>query len=316
VLAAAIGASGAHPARAAGTYPDRAVRLIVPFSTGGATDIMARRLAQHFTEDLKQPLVIENRGGAGGIIGTQLAAQAPADGYTLLFASSAQLAINPSLYKHVPYDPVRSFAPVMLVGATPNVLLATPASGIDSLATLIARAKAHPGEISFASPGIGSTADLAAQLLQQRTGISLINVPYKGGGAVMMDALGGQMSVILVAIPSISGYAQSGKLKALAVTSAHRSPILPNVPTISETLPGFEAVGWYGILAPAGTPPDIIAKLHAELAAAVEAPDVRRAFAAQGIEPLGGSAQYFGEYIRSEGVKWAKVIKASGARAN
>jgi len=294
-------------------YPDHPVRLIVPFSVGGATDIMARQISRYFLEDLKQPLVIENRGGAGGMIGTELVAHAPPDGYTLLFASSAQLAVNPSLYAHVRYDSLRDFDPILLIGATPNVILASPASGIDSIAALVARAKAKPGALNFASPGVGSTAHLSAEMLQQQTGIKLVHVPYKGGGAVLMDALGGETPVVVVAIPSIVGYAQSGKLVPLAVTGPRRSAVFPAVPTVAETLPGFEAVAWYGIVAPAGTPPAILLKLKNALQAIIKREDVQKAYAAQGIEPIDPSID-FAAYLKSERVKWAHVIELSGAR--
>lgn len=294
-------------------YPDHPVRLIVPFSVGGATDIMARQIARYFQEDLKQPLVIENRGGAGGMIGTELVARAPADGYTLLFASSAQLAVNPSLYAHVPYDSVKDFAPILLIGATPNVILASPGSGIDSIATLVAHAKDQPGALNFASPGVGSTAHLSAEMLQQQTGIKLVHVPYKGGGAVLMDALGGETPLMVVAIPSIVAYAQSGKLVPLAVTGPRRSAVFPAVPTVAETLPGFEAVAWYGIVAPAATPPAIVLKLRNALRDILKQKDLQKAYAAQGIEPIDPSID-FAAYLKSERVKWAHVIELSGAR--
>ena len=312
-FACTIAISLANHAQSIEHFPSRPVRLVLPFSPGGTTDIMSRLLSVKFHEETGQPLIVDNKPGAGGMIATELVQRAPADGYTLLFGSSAQLALNPSLYSNIRYDPVRDFAPVALLGATPNVLLAHPSQPMRSLADMIAQARAKPGQLSFASPGSGSTAHLAAELLKQQAGINIVHVPDRGAGPAVTDALGGQLPLIFVAIPSIVQQAKADKLRPLAVTGARRSPALPDVPTVAETLPGFEAVGWYGVLAPAGTPPEAIARLHATLRKITAMPDVRAAWAAQGIDMLGGSPEEFSAYLKVELRKWTQVIKSSGA---
>ena len=295
-------------------FPSRPVRLVLPFSPGGTTDIMSRLLSVKFQEETGQALVVDNKPGAGGMIATELVARAPGDGYTLLLGSSAQLALNPALYANVRYSPLRDFTTVALLGATPNVLLAHPSLPVHNLAELLALARSKPGTLSFASPGSGSTAHLAAELLKQRAGIDLIHVPYRGGGPALTDALGGQVPLIFVAIPSIVAPAKAGRLRPLAVSGLKRSSALPDVPTLAETLPGFDAVGWYGVVAPAATPPDVVNRLHGVLRRITAMPDVRVAWAQQGIDVLGGSPEEFAEYLRSELPKWAEVIRRSGAK--
>ena len=295
-------------------FPSRPVRLVLPFSPGGTTDIMSRLLSVKFQEETGQALVVDNKPGAGGMIATELVARAPGDGYTLLLGSSAQLALNPALYANVRYSPLRDFTTVALLGATPNVLLTHPSLPVHNLAELLALARSKPGTLSFASPGSGSTAHLAAELLKQRAGIDLIHVPYRGGGPALTDALGGQVPLIFVAIPSIVAPAKAGRLRPLAVSGLKRSSALPDVPTLAETLPGFDAVGWYGVVAPAATPPDVVNRLHGVLRRITAMPDVRVAWAQQGIDVLGGSPEEFAEYLRSELPKWAEVIRRSGAK--
>ena len=295
-------------------FPSRPVRLVLPFSPGGTTDIMSRLLSVKFQEETGQALVVDNKPGAGGMIATEMVARAPGDGYTLLLGSSAQLALNPALYANVRYSPLRDFTTVALLGATPNVLLAHPSLPVHNLAELLALARSKPGTLSFASPGSGSTAHLAAELLKQRAGIDLIHVPYRGGGPALTDALGGQVPLIFVAIPSIVAPAKAGRLRPLAVSGLKRSSALPDVPTLAETLPGFDAVGWYGVVAPAATPPDVVNRLHGVLRRITAMPDVRVAWAQQGIDVLGGSPEEFAEYLRSELPKWAEVIRRSGAK--
>ncbi len=297
-------------------FPSRPVHLLLPFSPGGTTDIMARSMSAKFQQETGQPLVIDYKPGAGGMIATEMVARAPADGYTLLLGSSAQLALNPSLYATVRYDPVKDFAPVALLGATPNVLLAHPSLPVASLKDLIALAKSQGGRINFASPGAGSTAHLAAELLKMQAGIDLVHVPYRGAGPAVMDALGGQVQLIFVAIPSIVNHAKQGRLRAIAVSGSHRSEALPDVPTIAETLPGFEASAWYGIVAPAGTPAAALGRLNALFKKITEAADLRAAWALQGIDPLEATPAQFADYIRSELPKWRAVIQRSGAKAD
>jgi tripartite-type tricarboxylate transporter receptor subunit TctC len=299
------------PAEAQGDsapFPNRPVRLVLPFAPGGTTDIMARLLSVKFQQETGQTLIVDNRPGAGGIIATEAVARAPADGYTLLMASSAQLAVNPYLYRELHYDPVRDFAPVALLGATPNVILVNPKQPVRSLADLIALAKAHPGEISFASPGTGSTAHLAAELLQLQAGIKMIHVPYHGGGPALSAGLGNQVQSLFVAIPSIVGPVKGGLLRPLAVTSAKRAPALPDVPTVAQTFPGFEAVGWYGVVAPAHTPPATVQRLYELFRRIADMQDVRAAWAKEGIDTLEASPAQFGSYIQAELKKWGDVI--------
>lgn len=315
-LACTLALPSASQAQGNEQFPNRPVRLVLLFSTGGTTDIMSRLISVKFQQETGQALVVDNKPGAGGMIATELVQRSPADGYTLLLGSSAQLALNPALYGNIRYDPIRDFAPIALLGATPNVLLAHPSQTVRTLSELIAAARAKPGQFSFASPGSGSTAHLAAELLKQQAGIHMVHVPYRGAGPAVTDALGGQVPLIFVAIPSIVQPAKAGRLRPLAVTSAKRSAALPDVPTVAETLPGFEAVGWYGVVAPAGTPVETVARLHAILRKITAMPDVRAAWAAQGIEMLGGSPEEFGNYLKVELKKWTQVIKSSGAKAD
>lgn len=297
------------------SYPSRPVRLVLPFSPGGTTDIMARLMSARFQQEFGQPLVVDHKPGAGGMIATEAVARATPDGHTLLLGSSAQLALNPSLYATVRYDSVKDFTPVTLLGATPNVLLTHPSTPWKSLADVLTAAKSQPNHWSFASPGSGSTAHLAAELLKMQTGVDLVHVPYRGAGPAVTDALGGQVPLILVAIPSIVQHVKAGRLRPLAITGAKRSEALPEVPTVAETLPGFEAVGWYGILAPSNTPTAIVNRLHTVLKRISEAPDIRLAWGAQGIEPLDSTPAQFSSYLRSELAKWRTVIQRAGVKA-
>src|SRR5882672_5373156 len=290
-------------------YPARPVRFIVPSAAGGGTDIIARAISLKLAESLGQPFVVENRPGAGQMIGIELAARSPADGYTILMAAST-LAINPIMYKKVPYDPIRDFAPITQAATLPNVLV------VQSVAELIAYAKAHPGRLNFASAGIGTSPQMSIELLKSMAGIDMVHIPYKGTSPGVVDLLAGQVSVmapnLLTALPHI----KAGKLRALAVTSAKRSEGLPDVPTIAESgLPGYDSTQWYGVLAPAGTLPAIVARLHGEIVRALRAPEVMQRLAADGAEPVGSSPEEFAAFIRSEIDKWAKVARAAGIRA-
>ncbi len=318
LAAGAYGLASTFPLRAQAlgqADSTRPIRLIVPFPPGGTTDFMARLISEKMLTIAGRRIIVENKGGAGGIIGTEIVARAPADGYTLLLPGSAQLALNPGLYSQLRYDPVRDFAPVTLVGATPNVLLAHPSLPVKTLSDVIDLARSKPGTLSFASPGVGSTAGLAMALLNIQAGINLLQVPYRGAGPAVTDILGGQVPLIAVAIPSIVDHAKSGRLNAIALTGAKRSATLPNVPTFGETLPGFEASAWYGIVAPAGTPAAAIATLNSQLRTVLADQDVQNAFAAQGIDRLSNTPGEFSAFIKSELVKWTDVIKQSGAKA-
>jgi tripartite-type tricarboxylate transporter receptor subunit TctC len=295
-------------------YPSRPVRIIVPFPPGGATDIMARTIGQKLTLRSGQQAIIDNRPGAGGNIAADIAARAAPDGYTLFFAASAQLAVNPSLYAKVPYDPVRDFAPVILGGSVPNILVAHPSLPAKSLKELIALAKAKPGQLQYASPGNGSTAHLSAELLKIEAGIDLGHIPYKGAAPGVIDVLGGQVPLMFVSMPSVVGHVKAGKLVAIGMTGAKRSDAAPEVPTFAETLPRFESSAWYGIVAPANTPSVVVSSLNREIAAILKLPDVKDILSAQGIDIIGGTPEEFGRTIKSELGKWANVVKRSGAR--
>jgi tripartite-type tricarboxylate transporter receptor subunit TctC len=293
-------------------YPSKPVRFIVPSSAGGGTDIIARALSQKLSEALGQQFVVENRPGAGQMIGIELAAKAPADGHTILMAAST-LAINPIMYKKVSYDPVRDFAPITQAASLPNVLVVHPSLPVKSVAELIALARREPGRIAYASAGIGTSPQMSVELLKSLAGIDMLHVPYKGTGPGMIDVLAGQVKVMTPNVLTALPYIKSGRLRALAVTSAKRSEALPDVPTLAEAgVPGYEAVQWYGVLAPAGTPREIVERLHVEIAKALRAGDVRERLAADGAEPVGSSPDEFAAFIRAEIAKWAKVAKAAG----
>ena len=303
-------------AAASKAYPVKTIRMVLPFPPGGATDIMARRIGQKLSERWGQQVLIENRAGAGGNIATELVAKAAPDGYTLLFAASAQLAVNPSLYSKVPFDPVKSFAPVTLVGSVPNILVAHPSLPVRSLKEFIAFAKARPGQLNYATAGSGSTAHLSVELLKIRTGIDIVHVPYRGAAPAVSDLLGGQVPLMMVSMPSVIGHVKAGKLRAIGMTGAKRSAAAPEVATFAETLPKFESSAWYGMLAPAGTPAEIVDRLFEETAAILKMADVRETFLGQGIEIVGSTPAEFSAIIESELTKWAAVVRKSGAKVD
>jgi len=302
-------------AAAAAQYPAKPVRFIVPSAVGGGTDIIARAISLKLGESLGQQFVVDNRPGAGQMIGIELAAKAPADGYTLLMAAST-LAINPIMYKKVPYDPIRDFAPITQAATLPNVLVVHPSLPVKSVAELIAYAKQHPGELNFASAGIGTSPQMSIELLKSMTGIDMVHIPYKGTAPGVVDVLAGQVKVmapnLLTALPHI----KAGKLRALAVTSVKRTEALPEVPTVAEAgVPGYDSTQWYGVLAPAGTPPQIVARLHDEIVHALRDAEVGKRLAADGAEAVGNRPEEFAAFIQSETEKWAKVAAAAGIRA-
>jgi tripartite-type tricarboxylate transporter receptor subunit TctC len=299
---------------APGQYPAHPVRFIVPSAAGGGTDIIARAVSLKLSEALGQQFVVDNRPGAGQMIGIELAAKAPPDGHTILMAAST-LAINPVMYKKVPYDPLRDFAPVTQAASLPNVLVVHPSLPVNSLAELIAYAKARPGELNFASAGIGTSPQMSIELLKSMAGIDMVHIPYKGTAPGVVDLLAGQVKVmapnVLTALPHI----KSGKLRALAVTSGKRSRALPEIPTVAEAgLPGYDSTQWYGVLAPAGTPREIVARLHGEIVRALRDPEVGKRLEADGAEAVGSSPEEFSAFIRSETEKWAKVARAAGIK--
>ncbi len=296
-------------------YPSKPVRMVVPFPPGGTTDILARAVGQKLSEAWGQQVVIDNRPGAGGNIGTDIVAKAPADGYTLLMGTVGTHAINASLYAKLPFDPIKDFAPVALVASVPNVLVVNATIPATSVKELIALAKSKPGQLNFASSGNGTSIHLSGELFKSMTGTSILHIPYKGSSPALTDLIGGQTNMMFDNLPSSMGHIKSGKLRALAVTSAKRSPALPDVPTIAEAgVAGYEASSWFGVLAPGGTPKEIVAKINADIVKALGVPEIKERLSSQGAEPVGNTPEQFAAYIGTELVKWAKVVKDSGAK--
>jgi len=298
-------------------YPTRPVRFVVPFAPGGSTDTLARTMGVKLADALGQQVVVDNRPGGNGDIGMLIVAHAPADGHTIVLGYIANLAIAPSLQAKMPYDPLKDYAPITQPASSPNVLTAHPSVAAKNLKELIALAKASPGKLSFASTGVASVGHLTGELINNLAGINITHVPYKGSGQAVTDILGGHVSIMYSGFSSTLGHIKSGKLRALAVTGPKRSPALAEVPTISEQgFPGVEATAWYGVLAPAGTPKPVIARLHGELVKVLALPDVAQKLNGLGFEIVGSTPEAFGAYIRSEIRKWEKVVKASGAKPN
>jgi tripartite-type tricarboxylate transporter receptor subunit TctC len=299
------------------TYPTRPIRLVVPFPAGGTTDILAREVGQRLSVSFGQPVVIDNRPGAAGNIGSDLVAKSAPDGYTLLMCTVSTHAINPNLYAKLPYDHVKDFAPVILVAGVPNVLEVTPSLPVNTVSDLIKLAKEKPGQINFASSGSGTSIHLSGELFKTMAGVDMTHVPYKGSAPAITDLMGGQVQVMFDNLPSSLQQIKAGKLRAIAVTSAQRAPSLPNVPTIAESgLAGFEASSWFGVVAPAGTPQAIIARINADINQWLQSPDAKEKLLAQGAAAAGGTPEQFAAYIRTETEKWAKVVKASGAKVD
>ena len=299
------------------TYPAKPIRLVVPFPPGGTTDILARDVGQKLTEAWGQPVVVDNRPGAAGNVGSDIVAKSAPDGYTLEMCTVSTHAINPSLYSNIPYDHIKDFAPVILVARVPNVLEVNPGVPVYTVADLIKLAKEKPGQLNFASSGSGTSIHLSGELFKTMTGVSMVHVPYKGSAPAITDLMGGQVQLMFDNLPSSLQQIKAGKLRAIAVTSAQRSPALPDTPTIVESgVPGFEATSWFGVLAPAGTPPAIISKLNAEIDKWLQSAPGKAQLLEQGALPAGGTPEQFAAYIRAETEKWAKVVKASGAKVD
>jgi len=315
-LAATLAILTPHAAAAADAYPARPIRFVVAFPPGGGTDIIARSIAQKLAERLAQQVVVDNRPGAGGNIGTDIVAKSAPDGYTMLMGSAGPLAINASLFASMPFDPVRDLAPVTLAASTPNVLVVHPSLRAATVKELIALARTRPGEINFASSGHGTPAHLAGELFNSMAGVKLVHVPYKGAAPAPLNGTGGQVQLMFSTMPPALPHVKDGKLRALAVTSLKRSRATPDLPTVDEAaLPGFEANTWHGVVLPAGTPPAIIARLNREIVAILHLHEVVERLSSQGAEPVGSTPEEFAAYIRSETVKWAKVVRESGAKA-
>jgi len=300
---------------AAQDYPLRPVRLIVPFPPGGGNDIVARAVAQELGKSLGQQFVVDNRAGAGGAIGAELAARSPADGYTLFLGGVGSHVVNPSLHAKLPYDPIRDFAPVTLIASAPSVLVVTPSLQAASLSELTALAKAHPGKLNYASNGNGSSAQLAAVLYESMAGVRMVHVPYKGVAQALVELMSGEVQVMFGTLVAILPHIKAGRLRALAVTGRNRSALLPEVPTLAEAgLPGYEAGSWYGILAPSGTPAAVVTRLNAEINSAIRQPEVRERLAAEGAEVVGGAPEEFAFHIRGELERMKKLVRTAGLR--
>ena len=297
------------------SYPSKQLRFVVPFPPGGPADILSRTIGQNLSESWGQQVVIDNRAGAGGNIGAEIVAKAPPDGYTMLMGFVGTHAINSSLYRSMPFDAVKDFVPVALVAMVTIILVVHPSVPVKTVKELIALANAKPGELSFGSPGNGTPQHLAGELFNTMTGVKMVHVPYKGAVPALTDLLGGRLSMIFSSMPPALPHLQSGKLRALGVTSSARSPAAPDVPTIAQSgLKGYEVINWYGVLVPAKTPKEIVGKLNGEVVGIMNLPAVKERLAAQGAETYTSTPEKFAEMIKSETEKWAKVVKFSGAQ--
>ena len=299
------------------TYPSKPIRLVITYPPGGNTDLVGRALGTKMSESIGQQVVIDNRGGAGGVLGTLITAQAAPDGYTMMLGTSAGMVCNPLLSRKLAYDPVRDFAPVSMVVIVPQLLVVNPQLPVKNVRELIALAKAKPGYLSAGSSGVGTPNHLGTELLKWLAGVDIVHVPYKGGGPAIVDLLGGQIQMAFSSVPAVLPHIRTGKLVALGVGSGKRTPALPNVPTIAEAgVAGYEYTTWYGIFAPVKTPRPLIAKLNAEIVKAVESPDIKDRFLALGGDPEPGTPEALRDYMSNESAKWAKIIKAGNIRVD
>lgn len=311
----AVAASVSASVATAQEFPAKPIRIIVPFPAGGAMDLLARQVGQGFTERLNQQVIVDNRPGAGGVIGTQAAAKSPNDGYTLMMGSSSTLAIGPALGAKLPYDPLRDYTPVSLVANVPILLVIHPALPVRSIPELIKLARARPAEIAYASNGVGTTAHIAAELFAHAAQVKFNHVPYKGGGVAITDLLGGHVQLLFGAVSTSIPHMKAGKLRALGTTSRKRLIALPDVPAISERLPGYEVVQWFGVFAPAGAPAAVVSRLSSEVRNIVALPAVQERFVQQGIEPVSSTPDQFAAYVKAELAKWTKILKQLGIQS-
>lgn len=294
----------------AASYPDHPIRLIVPFAAGGGNDTVARLVSQGLAAELGQPVVVDNRPGAGGVVGAEVAARAPADGYTLFLGGVGSHAINPNLHEHLPYDPIKDFAPISLIASAPLILVVHPSVPAHSVQELIALAKAQPGRLNYASNGNGSSSHLAAVMFASLTGVDMVHVPYKGLAPALTDLLSGQVQLMFSSVVAILPHVKAGKLRALAVSSKERLSLLPDLPTVAEAgVPGYQSSSWYGILAPAGTSPAVVTQLNAALVKVIAQPEVRAALAKEGADPVGNSPAAFGAFIAAEKQRLGDLIR-------
>ncbi len=322
VAAVAAFCAVAWPVHAQTAWPTKPVRIVVPFAPGGTTDILARAVAPELSRAFGQSFVVENRAGAGGNLGADIVAKSAPDGYTLLMGTVGTHGINKSLYAKMPFDPQKDFAPITLVAGVPNVMIMNTEKaarlGINSVADFVKYAKANPGKLSMASSGNGTSIHLAGELFKSKNGIFMTHIPYRGSGPALLDMIGGNVDVMFDNLPSAMPQIKGGKLKAFAVTSAERSGAMPELPTVEEAgkLKGFEASSWFGLLAPAGTPPEIVSRIQQEVAKALATPAIKEKMLAQGAIPSGNTPQQFAQLIDSEITKWAQVVKVSGAKVD
>jgi tripartite-type tricarboxylate transporter receptor subunit TctC len=315
-IAVIVAGPGFAAERASSAYPIKPIRLIAPYPPGGGNDTMARAIGAKLTEAWGQQVIIDNRAGANGIVACEIVATAPADGYTLLMANVGTNAINPALYKKLPYDPIKAYAPVSLLGTAPNILVVPAATPAGTVRELVALAKSRPGKLTYGSNGIGSSQHLAGVMFGTAFGIDIVHVPYKGTGPAIIDLISGQISMSFANALAVVQHIKTNRLKAIAVTSLKRSSTLPNVPAIAETVPGFSATSWWGIVAPARTPNGIVAALSEEIARALDTASMKEQLDRQGVEPRSSTPGEFQAFMQSELVKWAKVVKDSGASAD
>ena len=314
-VAAASTATGAQGAPPAANYPTKPIRLVVTYPPGGNTDLVGRAVAQKLTEAWGQQVIVDNRGGAGGVLGSVIAKQAAADGYTILLGTSAGMVLNPLLMSKLPYDPHRDFAPVSLVIVNPQLLVVHPGLAARNIREFIALAKAKPGQLNFGSSGVGTPNHLGGEMLKAMAGISIMHVPYKGGAASITDLIAGQVQLVLSSAPSVVPHVRSGRLRALAIGSAKRTPALPDVPTVAESgVPGYEYTTWYGIFAPAGTPAPILGRLNAEIVRMLADRQLTQRFQSQGGDPASSTPAELTAYMKQETVRWTRVIKTAGIK--
>ena len=315
LLAAAVALLAASGAALAQSYPARPVRFIVPFAPGGNTDIQGRLIAQKLSDAWGHPVVVDNRGGAGGTLGVDLAAKAPPDGYTLVLASYGNILVGPALYKKLPYDPVKDLAPVVLVSTPPGLLVANPVLPVKSVKELIAYGRANPGKLNYGSAGSGVWNHLFAELFKTMAKIEMTHVPYKGTGPAVTDVIGGQIQLSFAPFPTVLPHMKSGRLRALAVTDDKRSPLLPEIPTVAESgLPGYAAASWFAVLAPAGTPRPIVTTINQDINRVFQQPEVRAAFAADGSVPVGGTPEDLARSIGAGMTKWGQLVRDLGVQ--
>ena len=313
-LAAVVAAAAVAQEQTTG-YPNKPVRWVVPFPPGGSADIMGRMIGQDLAKALGQQVVIENRAGASAIVGSEYVAKSPADGYTLLQANVSQMTIHPSLYPRLPYDPLKDFAPVTVLGIVTSVMVTTPSLPVASVRDLVALAKKRPGQLNFTSSGAGSSTHLTGELLKQRAGIAMTHINYKGSGPALTDVMAGFVEIMFENLPSALPFINANKLKVLAVTGKDRSPVLKSVPTLAESgFPGFDMVSWQALVAPAGTPRAVVDRLNAEVAKVLKTPEMKEKMTGLGTDVVANSPEQFAQYLREETAKWSKIVKDAGIK--